>query len=235
MLLTFWLATHMSSLRADLIGPYGTSPTTFDVDANGLLSVTGTLGTGSLSLSGGGTRMFWYPGKAAFRAGQITLEDIQGGTTTTQWNDSNIGTYSVAFGLDSQASGIGSSASGAYGLASGSYSAVHNYVTVASGFASSASGFYTTASGYASASDGYCTTATAYESFVIGRFNTGGGTSGSWVSTDPLFEVGDGTYGTHSDALLLKKNGNMTVQGNITAPAFITTGTSGSDIPMFGS
>ena len=70
--MTFWLALHTASLRAtDLLGPYGTSPITFDIDANGLLSATGTYGTGTLSLSGAGTRMFWYPGKAAFRAGEI--------------------------------------------------------------------------------------------------------------------------------------------------------------------
>jgi len=39
-----------------------------------------------------------------------------------------------------------------------------------------------------------------------------GGTNGTaWVGTEPLFEVGNGTSGTPGDALLLKKNGELTV------------------------
>src|ERR1700734_4564106 len=92
--LTFWLALHTSSLRAQLLGPYSNSTGSFEVDANGLLSATGTFGTGSLSLSGAGIRMFWYPGKAAFRAGYVN---------GAQWNDSSIGKGSVAFGLSTTA------------------------------------------------------------------------------------------------------------------------------------
>src|SRR5271155_1964111 len=86
--LTFWLAVHLPSLQAQILGPYGTSPITFEVDSNGLLSATGTFGTGSLSLSGAGTRMFWFPGLGAFRAG-----GVDGG----YWDASSIGEYSVAF------------------------------------------------------------------------------------------------------------------------------------------
>lgn len=281
--LTFWLVLHTTALKAQILGPYGTSPTTFEVDANGLISDTGTFGTGTLSLSGTGTRMFWYPGKAAFRAGYVS---------STQWNDANIGQYSVAFGSDSIASGqdsaafgnstasgsnsvamgtsvasnmnsvaigSGSTASGEWsvaigndstasgtgstafgsGLALGPYSTAMEDST-ASGYCSTAFGQSTTASGRYSTASGYGTTASAQLSFVIGVCNIGlnstGGTPSAttWVSTDPLFEIGNGGNGyygnpaltTSSDALVVYKNGNAVLQGSLqVAP--------GGDIPMY--
>ena len=41
--------------------------------------------------------MFWYPGKAAFRAGYVS---------GTDWNDSSIGKYSAAFGENTTASAM---------------------------------------------------------------------------------------------------------------------------------
>ena len=202
--LTLWLALHMAPLRAQLVGPYGTSPITFEVDANGLLSATGTFGTGSLSLSGAGTRMFWYPGKAAFRAGGISSTYYP--YATDYWNDANMGYYSAAFGLNAKASGNYSMASGLNTTASGNYSIAFGVYSTAAGWASMAAGVGTTTSGnaavalgeYASASgsnavalglnasasgdcstaSGYYTTAPAYCSFAIGVANTGLNASG---------------------------------------------------------
>lgn len=53
-------------------------------------------GTYTIPVEGAGTRLLWYPGRAAFRVG---------GVTGTQWDDANIGEYSVAMGLNSRASG----------------------------------------------------------------------------------------------------------------------------------
>ncbi len=64
---------------------------------DGLVS-TGTLGSGAVVPSGGGTRMVWNPNKAAFRAGNVAA---------TQWDDVNIGSRSVAFGSSTR--GIGNS------------------------------------------------------------------------------------------------------------------------------
>jgi hypothetical protein len=291
--LTFWLAVHTASLKAQILGPYGTSPTIFEVDANGLLSDTGTFGTGTLSLSGSGTRMFWYPGKAAFRAGYVN---------GTEWNDANIGAYSVAFGYGTTASGAYSSASGYETVASGGGSTASGYYseatgscatamgdgvhafsdnstasgayttawawaatamggwttasggsslatgvwttasggesatfgkgTTASAYDSIASGVNTTASGYCSMSAGYSTIAPAQLSFVIGTYNVGLNSAGgaanptTWEATDPLFEIGDGTSSTPSDAFVVYKNGNAVLQGTLqVAP--------GGDIPMY--
>jgi len=77
--------------------------TDFHVEnTNGVL-FTGTFGTGTIPVEGAGSRMMWYPNKAAFRAGRVT---------TTPWDDINIGDYSIAGGYNSRASGMYSSAFG---------------------------------------------------------------------------------------------------------------------------
>lgn len=45
--------------------------------------------TGNTPVSGGGTRLMWIPAKAAFRAGRVLA---------TEWDNTNIGMYSAAFG-----------------------------------------------------------------------------------------------------------------------------------------
>ncbi|MEX1132390.1 MAG: hypothetical protein WEC15_04125, partial [Flavobacteriales bacterium] len=81
---------------------------------DGLVS-TGTVGSGVIPLEGDGTRMMWYPGKAAFRAGTVS---------GTQWNDTNIGLNSVAFN-SARASGEGSHA-GNFAVAGGLRTAAFN-------------------------------------------------------------------------------------------------------------
>jgi hypothetical protein len=268
---------------------------------------TGTFGSGSIPVEGAGTRMMWYPGKAAFRAGY----------TTDQWNDSNIGIYSVAMGGWTQASGeravalgSGSDASGEHAIsigsnpdASGQYavaigrlaeatgalavaigpseatntssvaigdanissgsnsfalgnnSDATNYSSFALGSSAEASGSvafsmgsHTEASGDNSTAIGYNTTAQANNSFVLGRYNeTSTSYSGSsWVTTDPLFVIGNGSSASRSNnALIVYKNGNMQLDGSFTATGTIcdstgcigggssgtsTWGVSGSDI-----
>lgn len=101
---------------------------------------------------GSGTRMMWYPGKAAFRAGYIN---------GTQWDDANIGNYSVAMGESVRASGDNATA---FGVRS----------TAANG-SSFAVGEDNTATGYASVAMGYhAHTNSKRGSFVFGDNVTGG-------------------------------------------------------------
>jgi hypothetical protein len=81
---------------------------------------------------GSGTRMMWYPGKAAFRAGYIN---------GTQWDDANIGNYSVAIGENVRASGDN-------GVALGVRSTAANVSSVAIGEDNTASGAASVALGY---------------------------------------------------------------------------------------
>jgi hypothetical protein len=86
----------------------------------------------AIPIEGVGTRMIWYPGKGALRAG---------GVTGTQWDAANIGDYSVAIGQDVRASASNATA---FGLRS-----------VAAQQSSFAAGEHATATGAASVALGY--------------------------------------------------------------------------------
>lgn len=110
--------------------------TRLNLHKNGALMVGGTAdgdwAGAEIPMEGSGTRLMWYPGKGAFRAG--TIEG-------TQWDAANIGLYSVAGGFNARSSGD-------YGVSLG-----HN--TTAANVGSVAMGQYTTASGAASVALGY--------------------------------------------------------------------------------
>jgi hypothetical protein len=83
------------------------------VQGNDGILVTGTFASGAvIGNPGAGTRMFFNPRKAAFRAGNV------GGN---QWNGPNVGDYSAALGRSNTASGESSFAAGNSNLASGLY------------------------------------------------------------------------------------------------------------------
>ncbi len=208
---------------------------------NGSVLFDGALGTYP-ALSGAGTRMLWYPAKAAFRAGSIT---------STQWDDANIGVNSFACGLSTTASGVQSSAfgggtasgvraaafgtstasntgatsfnagiasgSGAFainGTASGNLSFSAGTNTTASGLSACSFGTTTTAYGYYSAAWGTNTTAESGYEFVIGKFNVLNAAYNrtAWVSTDPLFVIGNGSSAAApNNALTVLKNGNVLI------------------------
>jgi hypothetical protein len=123
--------------------------------------------------------MMWYPRKAAFRAGQVTIP---------AWDDGNIGNHSAAFGLNPVASGIYSFAAGQDAAALGTASialgsnaqATANYSTalgttaIASGNFALATGAQTTAGGYATTAMGLYAEATSAHagSFVFGDAST---------------------------------------------------------------
>jgi len=113
---------------------------------------TGTYESGTLPATGAGARMMWYPAKAAFRAGRID---------NTQWNDTNIGIYSIAMGNNT--------------MASAGYSTALGWNTIASGFASTALGRSTTASGYNATAMGINTIASGNYSTTFGVQTTASG------------------------------------------------------------
>ena len=78
-----------------------------------------------------GTRMMWYPDKAAFRAGHVT---------GMHWHKDSIGDYSFATGRSTVAKGTGSTAMGGPTFASGDYSTAMGTNTIASGDYSTAMG-----------------------------------------------------------------------------------------------
>jgi len=141
---------------------------------NGFVT-SGTFGSGSIPATGGGTRMMFYPGNAAFRAGNVS---------GTQWDDANIGNYSTAMGDSTTASGLYSTAMGQNTIASGSRSTALGLDTTASHIASTAMGIGTTASGLYSTAMGDNTTASGDYSTAMGRIASTNGFAGSFVYGD---------------------------------------------------
>jgi len=101
--------------------------------------------TGSTPVSGAGTRFMWIPEKGALRAG---------GVTSSEWDDDNIGDYSVAFGYRTRADGN-------YSIAAGRFSR-------ALGVESVALGYWADAQGSGAVAIGYCQ-ATGNKSIAMGE------------------------------------------------------------------
>ncbi|WP_353780231.1 tail fiber domain-containing protein [Winogradskyella sp. 3972H.M.0a.05] len=117
---------------------------------------------------------------------------------------------SIAMGRSTEASGESSTSMGEGTEASASWSTAMGLNTVASGISSTAMGNTTNAIGTSSIAMGLGTNAGAIYTTAIGRYNIGGGNGTTWVDTDPLFEVGNGTSGASRDnALTILKNGNI--------------------------
>jgi hypothetical protein len=129
-------------------------------------AVTGTFGTGAIPATGGGTRLMWYPGKAALRAGSVV---------DTRWDDANVGANSVALGQNLLASGNGAIAIGSWGMATGSGSLALGEV-LSSGAGSIALGNGgTTASGDDAVAIGRVVSATGFGAIAIGNFSHASG------------------------------------------------------------
>ncbi|HEX2202226.1 MAG TPA: tail fiber domain-containing protein [Longimicrobium sp.] len=106
-----------------------------NVDAGALWGGTydGDISGEGVPAEGAGTRMMWYPRKAAFRAGYIN---------GTQWDAANIGEYSVAIGQEVRASGSNGVAFGLRSTAAGSSTFAVGEDNTASGAASVALGYH---------------------------------------------------------------------------------------------
>ncbi len=110
--------------------------TRMSIHANGGLYVGGNYTGGipnTLIAEGAGTRLIWHPDKAAFRAGYVT---------GTQWDDANIGDWSLAIGEDTRASGANSVAFGKLCVAAQQSAFAMGEQNTASGAASVALGYH---------------------------------------------------------------------------------------------
>jgi hypothetical protein len=150
----------------------------------GILAI-GTLSSGAtLTTAGAGTRLIWYPRKAAFRAGYVN---------GTQWDNANVGVQSIAMGYSTKASGNQSTAMGNVTVASGSMSTAMGASTTASGNQSTAMGQSTTASGDYSTAMGNSTTANGIGSITMGQSTTAGGDQSTAMG---YFTTASGTAST---------------------------------------
>ena len=145
----------------------------------------------------------WYSGKKAFRAGRVSGDE---------WDDANVGLLSVAMGHET--------------LAIGAVSTAMGDGTTAVGNSSTAMGTGTTASGFNSTAMGVFNTAQAYASVVLGRFNVIAGDATQWIATDPVFVIGNGGGASRNNAFEVLKNGNTTIDGDLTITGSCTGCTS---------
>jgi Head domain of trimeric autotransporter adhesin len=175
-------------------------------DSNVLFSGAATLPPtpGNPPASGTGIRMMWYPDKAAFRVGRVSLAN---------WDKDSIGIYSFASGLSSKASGDYSFASGYFSNASGNWSTAMGYTPMASGDYSFASGLSSKASGLRSTAMGNFTEALGDFSFASGDHSKASGLRSTAMgnSTEAL---GDFSFASGDDS---KASGfKSTAMGNST-------------------
>ena len=141
------------------------------IDNDGGIIAKGTYGTGNtLSVSGAGTRLIWYPRKAAFRAG---------GVHGTEWDDVNVGNYSFAVGEEVIASGEDSIAMGYDAIATSDAAVAIGYSVTASNWGALAMGNRTIASGANSVALGTWTEASGDVSVAMGQNSVASG----WNST----------------------------------------------------
>jgi hypothetical protein len=241
---SYWDSTntviHTNDSLADVA--IGTSKTNKDEKLrvyNGSVLFNGTVGYTPDTLAG--AKFMWIPSMAALRAGDMTYD---------VWLlKANIGQGSTAFG-SAKASGLSSFAAGTFQTsATGNYAVALGYVAAATGdqsFATSsatASGYYSvatgtsTASGYWTHSANYNATAQSYASSAFGRYNVITGNGTSWVSTDPLFQIGNGTgTGANSnDAFSVLKNGTTYIgDASSTTDPIMTVNTTDSTVDVRG-
>ena len=182
---------------------------------------------------GNGDKLMFLPDLHAFRVGTVAT-----GAASTYWNRDSIGLYSFASGLNTRAQGFGATAMGRDTEATNSYAFASGFFTNADGQYSTAMGFNTDAFALGSTALGYSTDAEANYSFAagyfaeaqaiysiaignavraqsfasmaVGRYNVGGGSATSWVTSDPIFEIGIGTGpSSRANAMTVRKNGNV--------------------------
>jgi len=195
-------------LNIDVTGLPGTSGTG---TVYGATIMGGNVGIGTtspgqkLTVGAGNLKVMGSAEIGSSSCSAIGQDSVAMGTGTTA-----SGFNSIAMGDTTTASGHHSTAMGYYTSASGNSSTAMGQYTSASGIGSAAMGRNTTVSGWYSTAMGYYTYAQPYASLAIGRYNIISGDSVTWVETDPLFIIGNGTNeANRSNAVTALKNGNV--------------------------
>lgn len=169
-------------------------------EAFGSVSTGGTLDSAGLStlvhgvvINGGSL--------SASNDGALARGYVDGGSISA----SGIGSAAMGYATSNlNSSGLGSFAGG---NASGGTIAANNTASFAFGMSGGANH---RATGILSTSFGLAIDNAVYDCFALGRFNTVSGTSGSWVSTEPVFSIGNGaSSGSPNTAFQIDKDGKL--------------------------
>jgi hypothetical protein len=204
----------------------------------------GTFGSGTVFNPGAGDYMYWYPRKAAFRAGHAV---------SPAWNDIYVGNYSFATGYSSRATGVGSvsmgqncvaqdtggvamgynaTSTGVFAIAFGNqptasapYSIAIGRANLASGFGAAAVGYHTIASGMYSTALGYYSTAWGTNSIVLGTETSDSVHSGCFVWADNTDYYTAGlplVHNTTDNQFMAKASGGFIFYSNPTQTAGVS-------------
>lgn len=203
----------------------------------------GEIGQGSIdmfspNLQGQSTRLFWFPGKAAFRSGHNDL------SSWTGWQESSIGHFSfshgrlttasgigsVSFGEWSESTGYGSFSAGSAGSAWGTAASVFGALSWAVGNYSFAAGLESYASGTASTAFGNSATSFGDNSFSAGvgvtaagsaaaSFNSGTTANGTGASSFGRLSVAAGDFSLTSGFETRAESYAEVVIGRFNAPS----------------
>lgn len=158
---------------------------------------------GDPSVEGSGTRMMWYADKAAFRVGAVS---------STAWDKDSIGNYSFAAGLDVKAMATQSVSLGLNNRSAGWYSFTSGASNTALGVSSIAMGNNSVARNNGAVAMGYNLIARSVYGTVIGNDNDTSDAPrsiGSSSSDDRIFQIGNGSGITRSNALTVLRNGRV--------------------------
>jgi hypothetical protein len=176
----------------------------------------------TLTTTGAGTRLIWYPAKSAFRAGMLT------GPGSTSWDNANVGVASFAAGSDTMASGaFGATALGLGTLASGDFG------SIALGFSSRATGDTGSfAAGNTAVAEGNSSVAIGNQVRATGQFSIA---LGSYVSVkdnvDASIVMGSGVFNSSTKMLVAELSNNSTgslaIGFNSDIPTFVVTRSAG--------
>jgi hypothetical protein len=173
-----------------------------------------------------GGRFFWDASKMALRAGR---------TSGSEWDDANVGLYSLAHGYGAKATHAHSIALGQSSLSSNLYATSIGGFTDATGYGSTSIGWGTLASTNYSTAVGYYATASGLYSAAHGRYVTASGDTsvviGSGVGSSNRLENSTGNslaIGFNSDTptLFVGPSSGIGTTGNV------GVGTSGPNGPL---
>ncbi|XZF15187.1 beta strand repeat-containing protein [Chitinophagaceae bacterium MMS25-I14] len=151
-----------------------------------------------------------------------------GGNTVTGENAFAMGSGNKATGRHSHTMGDVNTAAGYASFAGGEGSNVSNQYAFSWGGGNSVGGNSATAFGYGNSADGAGSFVaggfnhtTAGNSTVFGGANVfTGGSPNTWIATDPIFQIGNGTqYNQRSNAMTVLHNGYTSIGAHTTLPA----------------
>ena len=208
----------------------GNGDTRLELNYDGGLLVPGTFGpttpADSIPAEGAGTRLMWYPAKAAFRAGRVFDNTFSGVGTDgrTFWDPANVGNYSVAFGNNTKASGNMSLAAGINTAASERGAAAIGLGTEASAEAALATGKNTSAFQENATAMGEGTTASGRNATAMGDVTLASGFAATAMGSD-----------TKAIDFLATAMGNKTIARGANSTAMgLSTEASGNEATAMG-